>query len=183
MDPGAYIIIALPKTEDLKDQFFRERKIVLRYMTGGTIFGFESNVIALNLQPVRLLFLTYPQKIQSCEIRKYSRYDCTYYSRLHISGLNYQGMITNISMGGCQFVMNQPGDQEAAIVKVGDSVNLNFHPLGGKPIEALAGGVRNIKHLDNRIDIGIGFLDLQDEVKDVLTECIRDLAIAGKLVS
>lgn len=183
MDPGAYIIIALPKTEELKDQFFRDRKIVLRYMTGGTIFGFESNVIALHLQPVRLLFLTCPQKIQSCEIRKHTRCDCTYHSRVILSGMNYQGIVTNISMGGCQFVMNQPADQKATVVNVGDSVNLSFQPLGGKPIESLPGEVRNVKRSDNGIEIGIGFLDLQDEVKDVLAECIRNLAIAGMSVS
>ena len=183
MDPGAYIIIAVPKTEELKDQFFRGRKIVLRYMTDGTIFGFESNVIALNLQPVRLLFLTYPQKIQSCEIRKHNRFDCTCHSHVILSGMKGQGMITNISMGGCQFVMNHPGDQESSAIKVGDSVNMSFQPPGGKPIESLPGEVRNIKRSDNGVEIGIRYLDLQDNVKDVLAECIRNLAMASKSVS
>jgi hypothetical protein len=97
--------------------------------------------------------------------------------------MNYQGIVTNISMGGCQFVMNQPADQKATVVNVGDSVNLSFQPLGGKPIESLPGEVRNVKRSDNGIEIGIGFLDLQDEVKGVLAECIRNLAITGMSVS
>ena len=62
MDPGAYLIISVPNIVELKEQIFRGREVVLRYITGGTIFGFESNVIALNLQPVRPLFLTYPKR-------------------------------------------------------------------------------------------------------------------------
>jgi HD-GYP domain-containing protein (c-di-GMP phosphodiesterase class II) len=180
MDPGAYIIVSLPKIEELKEQLFREKKIVLRYMTGGTIFGFESNVIALNLQPARLLFLTYPRRIQSCEIRKHSRFDCIYHSRIILSGVNYEGMITNISMGGCQFIMDRLDEHGAFALKAGDSVNLSFQAPEGRPIESLSGEVRNIKSSDNRVEIGIRFLDLQDDVKDVLTECIRNLAMAGK---
>ena len=183
MDPGAYLIISVPNIAELKEQIFRGREVVLRYITGGTIFGFESNVIALNLQPVRLLFLTYPKRIQSCEIRKYSRFDCTYYSQVVISGVNCRGIITNISMGGCQFVMDQPGEQGTSEVKVQDSVNLSFQPPGGKPIESVSGEVRSIKLSDNHVEIGIRFLDLQDDVKDVLTECIRNLAMVGKSVS
>jgi len=175
MDPGAYIIVTLPKMEELKEQLFREEKIVLRYITDGTIFGFESNVIALNLQPVNMLFLTYPKKIQSCEIRKHKRFDCAYYSHIIVSGVNYKGMITNISLGGCQFVMDQSGEQGASEVKAGDSVNLSFQTLEERPFESLPGEVRNVKCSDNRVEIGIRFLDLRDDVKDVLIECIRNL--------
>ena len=183
MDPGAYIIVTLPKIEELKEQLFREEKIILRYITDGTIFGFESNVIALNVQPVNMLFLTYPRKIQSCEIRKHNRFDCTYYSHIIVSGVNYKGMITNISMGGCQFVMDQLGEHGTSEVKAGDSVNLSFQTLEERPFESLTGEVRNIKCSDSRVEIGIRFLDLQDNVKGVLIECIRNLAIADKLRS
>jgi HD-GYP domain-containing protein (c-di-GMP phosphodiesterase class II) len=183
MDPGYYIIITLPKIEDPKEQFFRERKIVLRYITDGTIFGFESNVIALILQPARLLFLTYPQKIQSCNIRKHNRFDCTYDAHVIVSGVNYQGMITNISMGGCLCIMNRPGDQGPIEINVGDRVNLSFQPLGGRSIDSLPGEVRNIKGLDKRVEIGIVFLDLQEDLRDILMECISNLEMVGKMIS
>jgi hypothetical protein len=100
-----------------------------------------------------------------------------------VSGVTCTGMITNISMGGCQFVMDQLNEQEVPELKAGDNVTLTFQTPEGTPIESLSGEVRNIKSADNRVEIGIRFLDLQGDIKAALTECIRNLAMAGKLVS
>lgn len=183
MDPGIYLIIALPGMTEIKEQLFRGKEIVLRYMANGTIYGFESKVLALNLQPARLLFVTYPGKIQCCEIRKHARFDCIYYSRVVLSGVHCQGIITNISMGGCQFVTDELDDGKASQVKVEDSVRLSFQPSGGRPIESLPGEVRNVKRSNGRVEMGIQFWDLEDEMMTILTESIRHLAMAGKTVS
>lgn len=183
MEPGHYLIVHVPNLAEIKDQLFKGKILVLRYMAAGTVYGFESKVIALAFQPARLLFLTYPVKIQSCEIRKHARFNCVFFSRVTLAGRECPGIITNISLGGCQFVTDQLDEERASQIKIEDPIALSFQPLEGKAVSALPGEVRNVRRGERRVEIGIRFLSPGNDLKDTLAECIRNLALANSPLS
>jgi c-di-GMP-binding flagellar brake protein YcgR len=180
MDPGAYLIVNLANLTEIREQIFRGQVVVIRYMTAGTVYGFESKVMALSLQPAKLLFLVYPEKIQACEIRKHARFDCTFYCRAVVSGSTYRGIITNISLGGCQYVSDQLDEDNASKMKVEDKLLLTFQTLDGNSIESLTGEVRNVRRNNHRVEIGVRFIDMTEDVKNTLIDCMKSLALAGR---
>jgi c-di-GMP-binding flagellar brake protein YcgR len=180
MDPGAYLILNLPNLTEVREQIFRGQVIVVRYMTAGTVYGFESKVITLSLQPAKLLFLVYPEKIQTCEIRKHARFDCTFYCRAVVSGSTCRGIITNISLGGCQYVTDQLDEEKASRIKLEEKLLLNFQTLDGHSIESLAGEVRNVRRNNHRVEIGVRFMDMAEDVKNTLIDGMKSLALAGR---
>jgi len=62
MDAGAYLILQPQNPAKLIDQVFKGKEVVVRYLSDGAVFGFESKVIDFMVQPARLLFLTIPRK-------------------------------------------------------------------------------------------------------------------------
>jgi hypothetical protein len=58
MDAGAYLILQPQNPAKLIDQVFKGKEVVVRYLSDGAVFGFESKVIDFMVQPARLLFLT-----------------------------------------------------------------------------------------------------------------------------
>jgi HD-GYP domain-containing protein (c-di-GMP phosphodiesterase class II) len=180
MDPGAYLIIHLPSLADFKEQIFKGRGAVLRYICNGTVYGFETKIITYTLQPSRLLFLSYPEKITTCEIRRHARFDCFFFTRAAIGGETYRGIVSNISIGGCLFMTDQLSEKQAANVKLDDPVTLDFQVFDGKGVKDLPGEVRNVRRGENRVEIGVRFLKLSDNLKITLTDAMKGLAMASK---
>ena len=184
MDAGAYLILQPQNPAKLIDQVFKGKEVVVRYLSDGAVFGFESKVIDFMLQPARLLFLTYPSKVQSCEIREHKRYDCLYDAQLVLAGAPRRGVVANISMGGCQFVTEDLDEEQTAHIKVEDGVTLSFQPPAGVPVESLAGEVRNVKRSNgSRSEIGIRFINLQGDKRNALVDCLSNLAMTERVLS
>ncbi len=184
MDAGAYLIVQPQNPAKLFDQVFKGKEVVVRYLSDGAIFGFESRVMDFLMQPVRLLFLTYPSKIQSCEIREHKRYDCLYDAQLLLAGVPCRGVVANISVGGCQFVTEGLDEEQTARIKVEDGVTLSFQPPARAPVESLAGEVRNVTRSNGgRSEIGIRFINLQDDKRNALMDCLSNLAITERTLS
>ncbi|HRR39895.1 MAG TPA: PilZ domain-containing protein [Syntrophales bacterium] len=184
MDAGAYLIVQPQNPAKLFDQVFKGKEVVVRYLSDGAIFGFESRVMDFVMQPVRLLFLTYPSKIQSCEIREHKRYDCLYDAQLLLAGVPCRGVVANISVGGCQFVTEGLDEEQTARIKVEDGVTLSFQPPARAPVESLAGEVRNVTRSNGgRSEIGIRFINLQDDKRNALVDCLSNLAMTERTLS
>jgi len=184
MDVGAYLIVQPQNPVKLFDQVFKGKEVVVRYLSDGAVFGFESKVIYFVVQPARLLFLTYPSKIQSCEIREHKRYDCLCDAQLVLAGAPCRGVVANISMGGCQFVTEDLDEEQTARIKVEDGVMLSFQPPAGAPVESLAGEVRNVTRSNGvRSEIGIRFINLQGDKRNALVDCLSNLAMTERTLS
>jgi c-di-GMP-binding flagellar brake protein YcgR len=184
MDAGAYLILQPQNPAKLIDQVFKGKEVVVRYLSDGAVFGFESKVIDFMVQPARLLFLTYPSKVQYCEIREHKRYDCLYDAQLVLAGAPRRGVVANISMGGCQFITEDLDEEQTAHIKIEDGVTLSFQPPAGVPVESLAGEVRNVKRSNgSRSEIGIRFINLQGDKRNALVDCLSNLAMTERVLS
>jgi len=109
---GKVIITRLPSVTQLsksgmgsdeltyRDTFTNRRKLVMRIISNGRIYAFESEVIDLFLQGGRLLMTSYPDKIQSRSLRKEPRYPCAIPAELVVGEAAVNGIVINFSTGG-----------------------------------------------------------------------------------
>ncbi|MDO6564563.1 flagellar brake domain-containing protein [Amphritea sp. 1_MG-2023] len=109
---GRVIITRLPAVTQLvksgmatdeltyRDTFNSRRKLVMRLISNGRIYAFETEVIDLFLQGARLLMTSYPDKIQSRWLRKEPRYPCAITAELVVADELLSGIMINFSSGG-----------------------------------------------------------------------------------
>lgn len=109
---GKVVITRLPSVTQLvrsgmgsdeltyRDMFTKKRKLVMRIISNGRIYAFESEVIDLFLQGGRLLMTSYPDNIQSRWLRKEPRYPCAITAELMIKEQSLSGIMINFSSGG-----------------------------------------------------------------------------------
>ncbi len=109
---GRVVVTRLPAVSQLKksgmgtdeltyrDTFTKKRKLVMRMISHGRVYAFETEVVDLFLLGGRLLMTTYPNTIQSRLLRKEPRYPCAIPSELVIGGDAVNGVMINFSTGG-----------------------------------------------------------------------------------
>ncbi len=83
-----------------RDTFTKKRKLVMRMISHGRVYAFETEVVDLFLQGARLLMTSYPEKIQSRLLRKAPRYPCAIPSELFIGEVAISAIMINFSTGG-----------------------------------------------------------------------------------
>ena len=109
---GQVIITRLPAASQLKksgmgtdeltyrDSFKGKRKLVMRLISNGRVFAFETRVIDLFLMGGKLLMSTYPKQVQSRLLRKEPRYPCAIPAQLIAGDLTVESVLINFSTGG-----------------------------------------------------------------------------------
>lgn len=119
---GTDVIVAhLPTTEELEighckiqmplqwyEAFFRVKEdLVIRLVDRGVVYAFETSVVEVAGHKNRLLMLNYPKQIFLRDLRCEPRYPCTLLSRVYCRTQVFEGMIKDISQGGCQIRVPQ----------------------------------------------------------------------------
>lgn len=109
---GQVIITRLPAVSQLmrggigadeltyRDNFKKRRKLVIRLISNGRVFAFETEVVDLFLLGGKLLMSTYPKQIQSRLLRKEPRYPCAISAELIAGDLTVESILVNFSTGG-----------------------------------------------------------------------------------
>ncbi|WP_417225192.1 PilZ domain-containing protein [Amphritea sp.] len=150
---GKVIITRLPAVTQLiksgmgsdeltyRDLFTKKRKLVMRIISNGRIYAFESEVIDLFLQGGRLLITSYPDNIQSRWLRKEPRYPCAITAELILKEQTLSGIMINFSSGGGLLKLTEDQDltelQQAKTDKVECIIKLQL-PFDDKPSEVHA---------------------------------------------
>ncbi|WP_299201094.1 PilZ domain-containing protein [uncultured Amphritea sp.] len=121
---GKVLVTRLPAVSQLKksgmgtdeltyrDTFTKKRKLVMRMISHGRVYAFETEVVDLFLLGGRLLMSTYPKKIQSRMLRKEPRYPCAIPSELVIGEVTISGIMINFSTSGGLLKLTKEQDPE-----------------------------------------------------------------------
>ncbi len=119
---GKVVITRLPAVSQLKksgmgtdeltfrDTFTNKRKLIMRMISHGRVYAFETEVIDLFLQGGRLLMSSYPKQIQSRLLRKEPRYPCAIPAELCAGDISLNGIMINFSTGGSLLKMTSDED-------------------------------------------------------------------------
>ncbi len=169
---NAYIILDYPGNSDgvpltLKDQM----KCVVRFLSQGKAYAFESQIQKTIRYPYPFIFITYPLKLDNINLRNSERQPIripTSYNQQALEGPLEKypaGLLLDLSEMGCLLETNQP-------LAPGTQVFLAFTLPNQEIIKNLVAKVKRISRKDEHYRLGLMFVVSEDpdseKVKDYL---------------
>jgi hypothetical protein len=106
MEHGKYLIVKTPTVAHLGGiggKLYAGNRVVVRYVFGGSVYGFETSVIDAIATPVRVVFLTCPKVVNERNIRSNRRIETLLPARIALGDQSAEGTVTDISTSGCHF--------------------------------------------------------------------------------
>lgn len=183
MGRGQFIVARLPRMAGVTEHLYVEKKVTVRYVFQGNVYGFESEVLWTQVTPFRLLFLRYPDTVEILNLRKCQRVDCYLPVKIGVGeGVGedggqyseYEGMILNLSCGGCQLVVDS-APEGGLNIKVDSELTLEFKMVGADKTTRVKGKAKNVNLNKNRSYLGVMFDGVPDEVRDAIENYVSNV--------
>ncbi|MCP4266955.1 MAG: flagellar brake protein [Candidatus Brocadiaceae bacterium] len=180
VDDDNYLIVKMPPLhtmENVSNLLVKGNEITVKYMYKGTMFGFQSPIIDLIHKPFKLVFIKYPDKIDSYDVRGNKRVECFLPATVKIAKQILEGSITDISRVGCLFTIDTHEHEDLInLLELNNKIRIGFYLPG--VAEELSAGADNksIKIDSDGSCIGIEFVEIDSSVKEKL---INFLSKAG----
>ncbi len=161
MENEFLIITTPPNPQGMLDhKFFVGNEFVVRYLSHGTVYAFQTKLRAMITTPLPLLFLEYPKIVQRDELRSKKRANCMIPTVFIYKEEEKQGAIIDISITGCRCLIRDPGRGSRMIhLDTDKNVSLSCKFPGVKGQTPLSGAVRNMKKSAKEMDFGVLFND------------------------
>jgi hypothetical protein len=174
IEPKKNVIIKIPKAPadiSLKYVLFPGKKVVVRYGSGGSVFGFKSKVVKTIFSPTGLILLEYPRVIENYDLRSEERVACFFPAKMRTDGGEVLGAIVDISEKGCCCVLKTSWGEDLPTYHKDERITLMCKFPGIEGEKPVSGIVRNIIN-EKRTEIVLGIS--LDEVHKEATEIIRE---------
>ena len=171
VETGEYLVIKMPSVQfmgSLSSLLYRGNSIIIRYMQKGTIFGFKSHISHVITNPAKLIFIEYPKRIESHDLRGHKRLDCYLPANVRIMNSTIAGTITDVSKEGCHFIIEKAKVENSLILQIGNEIGVSFQLPGVAEKLTVAGKQKNIKKDRDSVNIGIEFNSMDIETQERL---------------
>ena len=169
IEDGKYLIVRMPPLhtmENVSTLLIKGNEIAVKYMYKGSIVGFKSQIIDLIYNPFKLVFIEYPEKIESYDFRGHKRVECFLPANIKIAEHKIEGCITDISKAGCLFDIEAPGIEDSInMLELNNEIIVGFHLPGVEQELSATAKQRSIKKDNNSASIGIEFVNMDSEVQ------------------
>jgi hypothetical protein len=157
MEPGNFLIILTPPIANLASKLYQKNHGILRYLFSGRVYAFRSTLLSIIKEPYRLSILTYPTTIENVNLRKHERISSLIAAEMSVKGQVHEGIISDISNGGCSFEFNKSDQRTFPELKVLDEVVISMilkDPTSSTVFNAEA---RSIRRDNENMVVGIQF--------------------------
>lgn len=177
MRHGQYLIIGMHHDmAGTRPEVLRESAIVIRYLYRGSVYGFRTRVLNVLHAPDRLIFLSYPEKIEEFRVRSNPRYECILPAVTSVNGLEADTVIIDISTDGCRCVIQSADIQDVdafySAMDINQEATLKVQFPGNGESYELSGAIRNINKDSDRVAFGVQFGPLKKGSKKKLEDFI-----------
>jgi len=125
---------------------------VVRYVFGGKAFGFKTEVLRTQFEPVPLVFLSFPASIEVQSIRRHERVKTLLLARMKSSQGETDCTIDDISPGGCRVRCSQQ-------LNPNDRISLSFTLPNDAKITDIEAEVRNVIKSGDLFAGGVMFME------------------------
>lgn len=183
MEVGRYLIIKVSHNEapgcctgkDVKDC-----PVVMRYLFNGTVYGFRATILNMVQAPARLIFVSYPERLEEYKVRHSPRYDCILPASATLGGGTATVVITDISAEGCRLVMKAPCEAVCNAVNMNGAIEVSVSVPGSETACVLKGSIRNYGKEDDRITAGVMFEEPGEDVRRRLEDFFSLISEIGR---
>ncbi len=158
-----YLIVRLPWVPGLRTRLVGGASATVRFVSEGELCGFQSEILTHVTKPALLLFLQYPEVIEKLVLRQHKRVQCALPAQLHSRRGDAQGVIGDLSRGGCRLAVDVRGQHELRQTVAGDVLVVRATlSADGLPL-AVTCTVRSVETDTNRMLLGVSFTEADDE--------------------
>lgn len=157
-----------------RDTFFKKRKLVMRLISHGHVYAFETDVMDLFVQGSKLLMSTYPKQVQCRMLRKEPRYPCTLPATVKVNETSFSGVMINFSQSGGLFQITEDIDQVALLQAKDDDQDISLSlqlPFDDNPAQ-LKGKLMAVSA--NEKQIGLSFVEGKEVIQRYITSLKLD---------
>ena len=168
MKVGGYLIVDVSAIESDAEALPMEEKVQVRYVNQDDIFHFSSHILMTLNQPDNLIFLHYPDKVESCNIRSHRRVNCFMQIHVKSDGRRDSAVITNISAQGCLCSMDRFPSWENIN---GQKIELLL-PYGDRELLTVSGEVKSAQIQGTQIKLGVQFIEMDGYSQSVLATLV-----------
>lgn len=177
MRHGQYLIIGMHHDMGgTRMDILKDSTVVIRYLYRGSVYGFKTKVLNLLASPDKLIFISYPVKIEEFRVRSNPRYECILPAVTMVDGLEADTVIIDISNDGCRCVIQAAGVKDAeafyAAMDINKEATLMVQFPGNGENYELSGAVRNINKDSDRVAFGVQFGPIKTDSRKKLEEFI-----------
>ncbi len=157
-----YLILKMPLVPGIRARLLNGEMVTLRYIAGGTIFGFKSQVLNHIVKPGFLLFVEYPDSMEQVDLRRHRRVNCLLPAAVHGRHGVHKCILLDLSEGGCKVSLELQREDPFRETAVDDMLVLQcgFFGSEGAAQTSLSCLVKSISMDGSRVQLGLKFADL-----------------------
>lgn len=175
-----YIILKMPPGHTLGEavhKLYTNSIFVARFMNKGTIYGFQSSIIKVLTDPKKVIFIEYPKKIETHDMRSSKRVDCYLPATIESEKGKMVGNIVDLSKSGCLVIIDAAKVIISMVMQTDIEVNISFHIPGVEELIVASAQQKSIRKDSKNVSIGLSFDNLDIELQ---TKLDNFLAHAGE---
>lgn len=181
--PKRFILVSIPKQAESEPSkiyplLYSGNNMTCYTLCPGMAVAFSSHIIRFVMSPYPMLFLGYPAKLELINIRKHARINCLFEAVLHAGQTQVNGMITDLSRGGCSFVF--PSDSGAPQLDVNMPVVLESRQLAAQDDSTFQASVRSFRNKSDNKCIGLQFGSMPEAMSENLQRFISEAVRLGQ---
>jgi len=148
--------------------------VVVRYLSNGKVFGFRSRILGKVDKPLPMVFLSYPDHLETINLRQKERIYCYLPAQLVTAQATLPGMVVDLSEGGCRWVAKNPLLPKEIHLAVNEPIQITF-PLPGKcGVLKLQAVIRVVNQEPGSIQIGMAFQHVDHQAAEDIARYVAE---------
>jgi len=171
MRVGQYLIVRVSEKNWHKATPVPDESLQVRYILSDDVLGFKTRILRTVQNPDYLIFLAYPQDVESCNIRSEKRVECFLPARMILDNHPMDTIVININKSGCLAQVEDCPKLDCCRLT---PVTIKL-PYGQFDTLTLEGDIRTETRKGNQAKFGILFQDLDGFSKKVLATLVPAL--------
>ncbi len=174
IEAPTYIMVRMRIPSRFRNQIDNGTIFLVQYVYMGHLYGFRTKSLGSVEKPYKVTFLSYPEKVESLNIRKAPRVSCFIPATLETDKEQLRGLVMEISKSGIRFtIKTDKGDTND--MKINDSLEISFPLLGFEGIHKLKGIIKSINCDATGTSFGIQFKDITSSLEEMIDSYVRDV--------
>lgn len=132
VEHGQYIAVRLTADPIEKYHYFFSNlgDIIVKYILKGKAYAFTTRLISKTEKPMAILFLTYPEAVETMSLRKEERARCHPVALVEAKGKEYRGQLYDISQTGCRVDLLEGYSEHTHHLAKDEKVRFSFYLPG-----------------------------------------------------
>ena len=160
----------------LLEHLYKGNIMTVRYIHSGTVLGFSTPITHVSFTPFPLLFLEYPEHIESFNLRKDGRVTCLFPATVVHDATTYSGALSDISKSGCSITLPSRENHDVN-VEIDDRITLRCPLLFAADQAEIFCTVKRIIKNGIRVELGLKFTEIPEELLVRITSYIEQTII------